>query len=276
LLSVFVTAALVSLATPPVCVPSAQVVGPLEAPLAEALRRRDVRVPPAPGCPVLKVEVAAEGSGIAVRRPPAPAQRVPDLATAALLVETWVRAELIDPLLSARRPPPARPLRTERPFHVGGGFDVGVTDDRALWLGGRLHGCLQLGMFCPGVRLRTLFDAGEVGESQEAEVTRLSLGVLVTGDFVWGPLRTGVGVGATTVRVDSKTSRDDDIGGAPLLEAHIDYAFPLSEDWALEVDLAGDWALWPRRGRGRIRDSDFPGQSSWAVMGGLGVRWSGL
>ncbi len=276
MLAAVVTAALLVLATPPVCVPSAQVVGPLREPLTDALTRRDVQVPPAPGCPGLTVEVTQDPRGVQVRRPPAPPRRVPDVATAALLVETWVRAELIDPLLSARRPPPPANAPPSRPFHAGGGLDVAFTDDRAAWVGGRLHGCLQLGVFCPGVRLRTLFDAGETGESHESKVTRLSLGVLVTTDVVWGPFRAGVGVGATTVRVDSKTSRDDDIGGAPLLEAHLDYGVPVSDTLTLEFDIAGDWALWPRRGRGRTQDTDLPGQPRWAVVGGVGVRWSGL
>lgn len=273
--SVYVTAALLSLATPPICAPSAQVVGAESATLIEALQRRDVRVPPAAGCSGVTVEVTRNAQGVTVRRPPAPPRTVPDIATAALLVETWVRAELIDPLLSARRPPPMAPAASVRPFHVGGGLDVAVTDDGASWVGGSVAGCLQLGLFCPGVRLRTLFDGGDRGESRDSDVTRLSLGVLVTGDLLYGPLRAGVGVGATTVRVDSKEGEDDDVGGAPLFEAHLGYSVRVADTWTMDISLSGDRAVWPRRGRGRVRGDDLPGQPRWAVIGGLGVRWSG-
>jgi hypothetical protein len=294
--SVFpVTLITVFLATgaPPACPPAAVVVGPLGAQLTEALQRRDVRVPPPTGCAAPTVEVEATPAGVQVRRPPEPARQVPDLETAALLVETWVRAELIDPLLAARRGPPLpavmAPPPAGRALHFGVGLDTAWADDRSLWAGVRAGGCIELGAVCPGVRLRTLFDGGWTGESAEADVWRMGLGVLATVDYAFGHARAGLGVGASAVRIDHQVTGVDDMRGAPLFEVQLAYAVPISRHWALDLSLAGDFAAWPREGRGGRRGQDdrddqddqdgqddtFPGMPSWMVMAGVGARWTG-
>jgi hypothetical protein len=252
------------------CAPSARVEGPLAPALAEALARRGVVVPPAAGCPAVTVAVSPEGSGVRVAQPPEPAQVVPDLETAALLVETWVRADLIDPLLAARRGPPQP---TARRLSLGAAFEGAASSDGAGWAGARVEGCIELGPVCTGVRLRALYDPGARGQSAEDEVWRLGLNVLATGDLPLGPLMVGLGAGVSVVRVDGQRGQDD-TQGAPLFEGRVAYGIPMGDALALDLSLGGTLTLWPRHGRANQGD-ETPGLSPWMALAGLGLRWTG-
>lgn len=277
--------AALALLSPP-CPAAVDARGPVAADLQQALARRAVAGPTA-RCPGMVVHIEATDAGFTVRRDTSDPRPVPTLETAALLVETWVRADLIDPLLAARAgpplpapppvaapPSPAAPAR--RDLHVDVGLQAGAAGDRSLWTGIYGQGCLELGPVCVGVRAQVRVDPGVKGASEDARVWRLGLGVLATGDMNLGPVRAGVGLGVASVRIDRIDSPEDDIRGAPLLQARVGYPFALSDTWALTVGAAAELALWPRRnGRADQREEDFPGLPHGTVLAHVGLRWSG-
>lgn len=249
------------------CPPSAALSAPMPE-LREALARRGVGAP-VEGCPAVEVRVESAVDGLRVAQSEGPFQRVPDVDTAALLVETWVRADLIDPLLAARRGPPPPPAR---PITLDIGVDGAATNDAGSWIGGRVEGCITLGWICPGVRLRGLYDPGLTGQSATKNVWRVGLGAMATGDIVLGDLRVGLGVGVDVVRTDGLAGVED-ASGAPLFEARIGYAVPIAETWAIEASLAGDLALWPRRAQNDLGDQNLPGLPLFMGLAGVGLRW---
>ncbi len=249
------------------CPPSATLSAPMPE-LREALARRGV-ADPAPGCPSIAVRVEAGAAGLRVAQGEGPFQPVPDVDTAALLIETWVRADLIDPLLAARRGPPPPPVR---PITLDVGIDGAATNDIGSWIGARVEGCIALGWICPGVRLRGLYDPGLTGQSAAKDVWRVGLGAMATGDILLGDLRLGIGVGVDVVRTDGQAGVED-ASGAPLFEARIGYAVPIAETWAIEASLAGDLALWPRRAQNDLGDQDLPGLPLFMGLAGVGLRW---
>lgn len=257
------------LATPAVdCPPAVVVSGALQSELAEALRRREVEVPPPAGCTGLAVQ-AEPGEGGVRLNPESDASRVvPDVETAALLVETWVRAELIDPLLAARRGPPPPPTRL---VTVGLGLDGGGSSDRTTWLAARGEGCITLGALCPGVRMRVIYDPGVSGPTRREDVWRLGMVVLATTDLMLGSARLGLGAGLALARSDGRAGVDDRQGGF-ILEARADYALPIGELTAIDLGAAFAYGLWPSLGQ---RNADpLPDMPQWMVLGGAGVRWS--
>lgn len=266
------------------CPPAAAPTGPQAGALIEALARRGVAAPTA-GCPAVTLRVETDAAGVRLTRAGHPAQQVPDVETAALLVETWVRADLIDPLLAARRgppPPPAPVVVTAAPgatrqVFLQANAAGGTANERSTWVGVEGQGCIELGPTCTGLSARVLFDGGATGESERERVRRLALSVLVSAEVDLGLVRVGGGAGATTVRIDDKDSRSDDVRGAPLFEARVARAVALSDALALDVGLSGDLALWPRHGR-RGDDTaaadDFPGQTRWMALAHVGLRWT--
>lgn len=250
------------------CGPSAAITPALPA-LGEALSRRGIE-PPAAGCPAVAVRVEVADAGLRIAQGEGPFQAVPDVDTAALLVETWVRADLIDPLLAARRGPP---LPSGRPISLDVGLDLAATDDIGSWIGARVEGCIALGWICPGVRLRGLYEPGLTGPSAPADVWRIGMSAMATGDALLGDLRLGLGVGLSVVRTDGDRGVED-TAGAPLVEARVGYAFTIGDDWALEASLAGDLTLWPRRVQNELGDQDLPGLPLFMGLAGLGLRWT--
>lgn len=237
--------------------------------LEAALARRGVRGASA-GCPGLAVRIEPTEGGLSVAREKTAPDTVPDVETAALLIETWVRADLIDPLLAARRgPPPPSP----RPLSVDVGVDGAWTTDRGSWIGGRVEGCITLDWLCAGVRLRGLYDPGLTGESAAGRVWRVGLGAMATGELVFGATRAGVGLGVDVVRVDGRAGVEDS-AGAPLFEVRAGHAFAIDERWSIEASLAADLALWPRRVQNELDAQALPGLPLLMVLGGVGARWT--
>lgn len=270
---------LVLLLLTPGCPPAAAPSGPLAEQLRVALERRGVGAPAA-DCEAVAVQVAAQGDAIVLTRAARPAQTVPDLDTAALLVETWVRADLIDPLLAARRgPPPPPPPPTAAPIRrrslaFQAGLAGGGASDRSQWLGVEGQGCIELGPTCAGLTARILIDGGATGESKDSNVWRLGISLLANAEFDPGLVRLGVGAGVTSVRIDSKDTKDDDVRGAPLFEGRVARGFELADDLALDVAVAGTFALWPRKGRRNSGEEDFAGLPVAMGLASVGVRWS--
>lgn len=277
-------AALTLLSTP--CPAAVDARGPDAADLQQALARRAV-APPTEGCPGIAVHIERRDAGFDLRREGARAQRVPTLETAALLVETWVRADLIDPLLAARAGPPqptppaaavtiAPAVPPPRDLHLDFGLQAGAADDKSFWTGVYGQGCLKLGAVCVGVRGQVRVDPSVSGASKDARVWRLGLGVLATGDMELGPIRAGVGVGVSSVLIDRIGRPEDDIRGAPLLQARVDHPVQLTDAWALTLGVNAELAFWPRRhGRTDTREDDFPESPHGTVLASVGLRWGG-
>jgi hypothetical protein len=248
----------------------------------------------APPCTDLRIDVRQAQTGLLVRRAQT-TRTVPDLHTAVVLVETWVNADLADPLLAARAAPtpPAPPVTARVPkpvvtpsaraLHVDFGLQGGAASDRTAWGGLHAQGCLMLGPICGGVRAQVSVDPGASGSSKDARIWRLGMGVLAVGDLALRPVRIGLGLGVTAVRLDGQKGGNDDVRGAPLVQARILYDLPISEAWGMSVGVIGEWAAWGREQPGQNRsgtrngreEEEFPDLAGGSLMASIAMRWSG-
>lgn len=270
--------------------------GPEASALASALAGRGVEVPPPAGCPGPTVQVERTSRGVLLDGDDRPPRILPDIATAALVVETWIRTELADPLLEAREPPappetaeptPASPapgepaplqttaqppMPTETyPLHFELGLDVGASDDGATWLGLRGEGCVRLGRVCPGARLRLQVDPGSTGASQRTNAWRLGGTALAAVDLHLGRARLGLAAGGLLLNTDAPQEVED-TRLTPLAQAQAAYTIAPGEALDLELVLSVEHAF---RGRGdRKDDGGLPEVAAWTGWLGVGVRWS--
>lgn len=150
---------------------------------------------------------------------------------AATMIESFVRPDLVAPLLDRAIPEPKPkkkkvaveqiPTQTEveaheaRPFTLGGGAVFGVGSDGSTWTGGELVGCVQVSSVCVGGRFQAAFDGGWTGHSASLETTRVTLDVGATAEL---PLELGaarivpgVGLGMGTTRV-ARTFAGSEVG----------------------------------------------------------------
>lgn len=182
---------------PPSCPTAVQIEGEpaLTAELTPALRSRGIVTQPPIGCPLSFVRVTRSPQGLTVRIHQELAQTerlVSDPSVAATLIESWLRSDLTDPLLSAPEllavPPPAAAPRAGSPrFTIELFFEAGIDKDGASWLGASLHGCAPVGPLCLGALVRSAAEvpASYIGTYRDQ---RVALDVLAS--VTW-PLRRG-------------------------------------------------------------------------------------
>ena len=279
--------------------------GPLVQELTRALVERGVRVEPAglpPGdCKPLVVELTASdglfGVSIADAWGRTAERTVKDPATAATLIESWARMDLLDGATTtssvsasaaASPPPPLKNAQPETPtqkmeptalaaaapsptvvektslFRLSA--EGGMGKDGLRWIGLAGSACARLGPVCLGMKAR-------YGISQERQNAVDGLAVLDL-PLVFGrvSLTPGVGVGVGWLSGRDQGfgafGHQDDAGLAPRAELHLMASVRLSERLSLELGAAGTVA--PSFGHHR----ELMGDSHLAIVRGqAGLVW---
>lgn len=257
--SVFAIALLVFAAR---CPPAAIVAGDeaIVSPVKSALGERGVRAPPL-GCPALKVSVAQRSEVLELqldtgdRRSIARSAKSPE--EAATIIESWARADLVEPLLVHELPAEPKTVVTAtppepRPFAFGAAATAGFGSDRSFWSGADLRGCFLVWVLCAGGRFAYAVDAGTAGDARALDGSRnlLDLGLIadvpvVLGDFELLP---GIGAGQTIVRSErliGSTLVYEDAAGLRL-RAQLGLSWQFVPRLSVRIDGAVDYAPFAR------------------------------
>lgn len=270
--------------------------------IAQALRSHGISTQPPAGCTQTYIRVARTPRGlvVSIREELAETERVvSDPAVAAILIESWVRSDLTDPLLLAPEllvppapplpPTPGLPLRPGRRFTVSLLFEAGIDKDAASWLGGSFYGCAPVGPICLGaiVRGAANFPAAGVGAYLDE---RLAVDVLAS---VSWPLRRGrwvvapgLGLGAGWLRhharqaIETETEVEDtaeaavvDSQGGMRAELRLLVLLRLRAGWMLTGSVALDSAFFDGPTTQLPTGERLP-VAPWAMLrGGLGLSW---
>ena len=185
---------------------------------------------------------------------------VNDPATAATVIESWVREDLAAPLLAAHAVAIADPLpsiHTNEPLvvtspsglhvHASGAFETSFASDRTTWLGPSLGACVELGPVCVAARLRVAAVIAGPGPWDRSD--RLETEVLIGGDI---PIRIGsghtqivpgfgggIGLMSTHAEGMPETRMYSRTGGLRG-DAHVALELPVWHDLAFAVTLGFD------------------------------------
>jgi hypothetical protein len=248
--------------------------------LVEAVRvelaSRGIVETPVPHCDAIGIRLVSRrgevhieverGDGDGIRR------TAVDARSAATIIESWVREDVMAPLLDHRLPPdereplipheppgarararaPAPPPQEElgpRPFAFGVGAVVGLADDGSTWSGVDVHGCLQLWRLCLGARFQWSIDLEVAGDALRLDGGRSVLDFAVTADvpFVFGPfeIAPGIGSGVSIIRTDRDVRPDvevrDEKSGLRLRGA-LGLSWRFADHFSARLDVAVDWA----------------------------------
>jgi hypothetical protein len=200
------------------------------------------------GCPSVHVQVEMRGERVHVAMTDAfdrPGEReVDDVATAAVIVESWTRQEIDVGSLPAQPGPPRH-------------YDLGATAISALgtngttWVGGALSACASIGPVCTGVLVRGETDTGATGDSSTVAQSSYALTGLATIDMPWHAggvvVEPGIGLGYGWLHV---VTHHHDAMNDPLdvpssdhrlqTGAHVALHYPIGSHVAAFGDLWGD------------------------------------
>ncbi|MEE2787999.1 MAG: hypothetical protein VX589_11720 [Myxococcota bacterium] len=256
------------------CASPVQITGPQAPALLKTLKTRSHDGSPPTACEPVSVHVTATDEGVVLERAGYGSRILPDVTTAALIVETWTRPDLLDPLLAARTgvgtvvvTPVSEPMT-----HLNLAWVMSACERGDAWTGIQASGCMQFGHICPGIAIQGLMDTVPIEGRNDVDRSRVRLSVLAMTELVLGQVRIGVGAGATAMRVPQSNGRDTIVGG-PLVAGRTGYSFPLWGRLALDLALTTDLALWPRSQGSRSRDQDRHDPSHWLFSGTIGFRW---
>jgi len=161
------------------CGPAVGLVGEAElvSDVGRALSERGVAVSPLPGCPAAEVSITRSGERLVLALAEGAARReATDSSIAALIVESWARADLAAPLLLPPPPPQERGPIAAAPLSVepggprgdlrlvlphpslgldlGARAELGAALDGAVWLGGAVEARWDLERWSPTAALR--------------------------------------------------------------------------------------------------------------------------
>ncbi|MEE2787232.1 MAG: hypothetical protein VX589_07825 [Myxococcota bacterium] len=256
------------------CVSPVQMTGPQGPAVMKSLKARSVDGRMPTSCTPIRIHAAFNGKNIVLLRDGHAPKMLPDVSTAALLIETWTRPDLLDPLLAARpgltevaiRPPPARHVNLDLAWVMA------ACERGDAWTGIQAGGCMQFGYLCPGLAIQGVMDTVPIDDRDDPGQARLRLSMLAMTDVVIGRARIGLGGGATAMRVPQPNGQDI-VMGAPLIAGRSGYTIPLWKQLALDLTVATDLALWPRRHDGRERNREYQNPSHWLFSGAVGLRW---
>lgn len=236
--------------------------------------------------PCVSAQVAGRAGGLDVELVDAHGRRaahtVGSPETVASLVESWLVGDPIDPRLGPRAAPlraaSSAPTAPERGFELGAAAEAQGGDDGALWLGGRVWGCFDVGPTCLGVNGRFLRDPGVAGDSGRLKAHRSTAALLV--QAAWplqlGPVRLaptlGVGVGLTsanTRRDGRRDARDGDVR----TELAVVTSYPISRSLALDWAVGVSAPLFAHHGDVDVDGTTLPGAPHLFVGTSLGLSW---
>ena len=179
------------------------------------LQVRGVSTHLAGDCPSSTATLSVSSAGVSVRLSNSTGRTdtrvVSDASTAAALIESWARSDLITPLLDAERRAPVAPRDAEPrspvsamppsseslPNHgdssiryaLGLRPAIALAGDLSTWLNVSATGSVCIGPLCPGVAVRYNVDLGASGHSRDLKTSRHGVEVLVTGEY---PIDLGV------------------------------------------------------------------------------------
>jgi hypothetical protein len=228
----------------------------------------------------------------------------------AVVVESWMREDLTQPLLAPhavvtpvpwpappppRAPPPPAPAPLMASVVVASQTALGT--DNSLWMGASVAACVRLGWFCVGLQTQFAGDtalAGNVGAryapvggascqdtdpTLSRQLTRIGAGALATLDL---PLRIGAGTFGPGLGVgigwqSTRATLGDHSGSATSVglrtATHLFLSWPLFGDLSLETALWVD--LLPLAHTGDFSASGFalPGEPLGFMRFELGLRY---
>ncbi|MCX5746214.1 MAG: hypothetical protein NT062_27370 [Proteobacteria bacterium] len=268
--------------------------------IAELLRERGIAVVDAPSlaaCPIVhaRIEPLGESYLLAIdQHDGAPLERPADAATAATLLESYIRSDLEAPLLETRALPidrtPTRrmhvelveraaPPPTSRGIQLFGAAETSYATDRTSWVGVQVGGCVSLGPVCAAARLRETVVASAPASwgTVERRNTELLLGLdiplrfLVLGGVTLTP-GFAAGIGSMHTRIEG-VRMGSETGGLRA-EAHATLSIPLGRRLAFDVSLAGDLTQATRVETNTTMA--LPDEPRGLVRLGVGLRYGGL
>ncbi len=282
--------------------------------LARALQQRGVVLAAGDGpCPVIDVDVRVD-EDTTVLRGHFPTgkdveRRVHDVATAAAVIESWSRTDLIDPLLApaahadggavaADAPPrferagvppaavavvpPAPALAASAGTLLGAAAEVGLGTDGSLWPSIAVDGCMKLGLACGGFLGRASLDTSVTGASADEDTGRVGIDGYAVGDLALDVgglvLRPGVGVGVGWLQsrnspVWSEPHEHDvdiDAFGMRAL-GRVTLDIPVGENLLVSVSTSADVALLAHTNTYEEQGETFAGQPLAFVRVGVGL-----
>jgi hypothetical protein len=295
-----------AVAEPP-CKPSAQVTGErtVVRAIEEVLRARGIDVQVAAGddtafvaaCRRVTAEISIGDEGrLVVAVTDADGRRTrraaEDTEAAATVIESWARADLLDPLFATRgsievdslatRGGPSSTIEAHPRFLVAGGGDVGISNDGALWAGVRVHACGMVGRYCVGGLLRYATDTERTGDTATLGTKRTALAFTLTGER---PIRRGrfslspgVGMGLTSVTATRPAEGEYEQASAVHARAGLAAAFAFADAWSLRIDLDGELSPFARTRLGENDgvDRQLAASPKLLTWFGIAVTYGGL
>ncbi|MCA9605896.1 MAG: hypothetical protein KC619_09900 [Myxococcales bacterium] len=285
--------------------------------IGDVLALRDIGAEASGDCPSTTVVVTEVSTGLLVGAAFADGSTasalVSDVATAATVIEGWVRAdvdgaflaELERPLdvpapaaaVASAPPPAASPLPTE---HATASSDRGgerlslagavqlsasVGADGSLWVNPEANAAVPLGRIRVGTRMRGRFDTRRFGDSVPLDTWRRGMDVLVTASLPISldaaVLSPGIGVGAGWLH---EVFQGDEVprgsvavdAGGPRLEVRLDGAGPLATLNAADVGLFWTWSPAAHTATFVEDGVTLAGEPQWAVGLAVGLHLGAL
>lgn len=172
---------------------------------------------------------------------------VGDAATAATVVESWVRSDLAAPLLGAHAaaiPDPmpsveggATPIETVHGIHAMATFETSFSNDGAKWLGPQFGACIMVGPICAAARVRFAKVVAGPGPWDRDDRTETEL--LIGGDIPFHAGRVSIvpgfggGIGMVSTHVDESQMKQYMRTGGLRADAHVMIEVPLWSRLAL-------------------------------------------
>jgi len=262
-------------------------------PLRELLVARGIATTPEPGCPTVHARIERRGEQLVVaierRLGEQPIEHaVGELDTAATVIESWTRTDVVSPLLATHPIPiePAPPAPTtivitqtppRRGVDLFAAVESSYASDETTWMGAHLGACVVLGPICAAARLR--FSSVVAGPAMWRGLERRNVEVLLGLDV---PLRLGwiavtpgfgAGIGSMHTRIAAAMDEGNETGGLRA-DAHVTASWPLAHQFALDLSVTGDLTQATRvESRSAIA---LPDEPRALIRLSAGIRYGGL
>lgn len=276
--------------------------------VGDLLRARGIATTPTGECPRVSVVLLPVDGWIDVEVTDSwgrqEKRRVADVATAATIVESWCRTDLVDALLA---PPPGLPAAPSGgntrvsvadaggrgladagppPFRYAIGVRPGVAyaGDGSLWVDVAVSACGNWGPVCVGGLVRGGGDLGEFGDSGRFDSKRAGLDVLATIEYPIDLRRVlltaGLGVGGGWIRASGPQGTNqhgvvDIDSGFMRVEGAFRVGLPLLERFAFDVGVSAGVSPLAHTSAFVEDNLTVAGVPLWSVRGTVGFFYRG-
>jgi hypothetical protein len=249
-------------------------------------------------CPAIRARVERRGGAIAVEIVDPGGARieriVSEVATAATVIESFVRADVGAPLLARRAvprpaiveeaaPAPAPPPRRDpatRGVQLFAAVETSMGSDHTGWMGTQLGACISVGPLCAAARLREAKVVGGEGVWEggaiERESTELIVGLDIPLALGKQTLSPGFAAGLGAIRTGAAGTMDREPEGSAGLRAdvHATLTVPIGRRLALDLSMAVDMSQathveWRS-------EMQMPAEPFALVRFGAGLRYGGM